>query len=116
MTFNTYMVNNWKHLCQKFNVPEGVALKNLIGKENEATVVQEVTEGSINRNTDRDRGLLEDVEEEDDNLWSIHHFLMTWKDIPYSVMVSRDIVQELTEESLVKQSSEKIMDCLKWMC
>jgi hypothetical protein len=68
MTFNTYMVNNWKHLCQKFNVPEGVALKNLIGKENEATVVQEVTEGSINRNTDRDRGLLEDVEEEDDNL------------------------------------------------
>jgi len=104
------MVKNWQNLCQKLDVTAEAAMNDLIDMDNNTTVVQEMTEdGNVSKILmERDRGLAnnveENIEEEDDDdvtlplsdaaniVLSLHHFLITWKDIPDNMLESCNIV------------------------
>jgi hypothetical protein len=40
-------------------------------------------------------------------VWSLHHFLMTQKDVPDSMLESCDTVHEFVEKSLLKMTVQK---------
>jgi len=89
-----------------------------------ATVVREVTEdGTVSKILmEKDGRPVDNVAENDEEggddvmltlsdavnmVLSFHHFLMTWEDVPDSVLESCDIVQEFMDNSLLKQTAQK---------
>jgi hypothetical protein len=114
------MVNNWQHLCQKLDVE--VALDDFIGVDNDATVVQELTEDEILSEILMQRNgasgdMTPEGEEQDDDGGDEHvitvteaanvarrlrRFVMTRKGVPDRVLESSEILQEFTEKSLLK--------------
>jgi hypothetical protein len=119
------MVNNWQHLCQKLDVE--VALDDFIGVDDDAIVVQELTEDEILSEILMQRNgasgdMTPVVEEEDDDGDDEHgitvteaanmarrlrRFVMTRKHVLDRVLESSEILQEFSEKSLLKQAMKK---------